>query len=112
MEAGGQVIQLVRAVDFNGLAGGVEDDLAMPAASQVGLQFGGVYIANEKYTRALADQVIQDGEADAVAFGQLFIANPDLPARFASNASLNMPDPSTFFAPGPHGYTDYPELSA
>ena len=79
---------------------------------QLKKQFGGFYIANEKYTHALADQAIQDGEADAVAFGQLFIANPDLPARFASNASLNMPDPSTFFTPGPHGYTDYHELSA
>jgi 2,4-dienoyl-CoA reductase-like NADH-dependent reductase (Old Yellow Enzyme family) len=75
-------------------------------------QFGGVYIANEKYTHALADQVIGDGEADAVAFGQLFIANPDLPARFARNTPLNAPDFSTFYTPGPHGYIDYPELSA
>jgi 2,4-dienoyl-CoA reductase-like NADH-dependent reductase (Old Yellow Enzyme family) len=67
---------------------------------------------NERYTRAQAEQVIQDGEADAVAFGQLFIANPDLPARFAKNASLTAPDPSTFFSPGPHGYTDYPTLNA
>jgi 2,4-dienoyl-CoA reductase-like NADH-dependent reductase (Old Yellow Enzyme family) len=79
---------------------------------QLKKQFGGVYIANEKYTHALADQVIQDGEADAVAFGQLFVANPDLPARFANNAPLNMPDPSTYFTPGPHGYIDYPALSA
>jgi 2,4-dienoyl-CoA reductase-like NADH-dependent reductase (Old Yellow Enzyme family) len=74
--------------------------------------FGGVYIANEKYTQAQAEQVIEAGEADAVAFGRLFIANPDLPARFQSRAPLNMPDPSTFFEPGPHGYTDYPALSA
>ncbi len=74
--------------------------------------FGGVYIANEKYTLALANQVIQEGEADAVAFGQLFIANPDLPRRFALHAPLNKPDPSTFFSPGPHGYIDYPELNA
>jgi 2,4-dienoyl-CoA reductase-like NADH-dependent reductase (Old Yellow Enzyme family) len=79
---------------------------------QLKKQFGGVYIANEKYTQALAEQVIQDGEADAVAFGQLFIANPDLPARFASNAPLNRPDSSTFYTPGAHGYIDYPELSA
>jgi 2,4-dienoyl-CoA reductase-like NADH-dependent reductase (Old Yellow Enzyme family) len=78
---------------------------------QLKKQFGGVYIANEKYTQAQANQVIQDGEADAVAFGRLFIANPDLPARFASDSVLNVPDPSTFFAPGPHGYTDYPALS-
>jgi 2,4-dienoyl-CoA reductase-like NADH-dependent reductase (Old Yellow Enzyme family) len=74
--------------------------------------FGGVYIANEKYTQAQADQVIEAGEADAVAFGRLFIANPDLPARFLSSAPLNTPDPSTFFEPGPHGYIDYPALSA
>jgi 2,4-dienoyl-CoA reductase-like NADH-dependent reductase (Old Yellow Enzyme family) len=78
---------------------------------QLKRQFGGVYIANERYTLAQANQVIEAGEADAVAFGQLFIANPDLPARFSSNASLNVPDPSTFFTPGPHGYTDYPALS-
>jgi 2,4-dienoyl-CoA reductase-like NADH-dependent reductase (Old Yellow Enzyme family) len=73
-------------------------------------QFGGVYIVNEKYTLAQANQVIRDGEADAVAFGQLFIANADLPARFKGKTVLNVPDPSTFFTPGPHGYTDYPPL--
>ena len=65
---------------------------------------------NEKYTLAQANQVIRDGEADAVAFGQLFIANADLPMRFARNAPLNAPDFGTFFTPGPHGYTDYPSL--
>jgi len=78
---------------------------------QLKKQFGGVYIANEKYTLALANQVIGDGEADAIAFGQLFIANPDLPMRFRSHASLNVPDPSTFYLSGRHGYTDYPALS-
>jgi 2,4-dienoyl-CoA reductase-like NADH-dependent reductase (Old Yellow Enzyme family) len=79
---------------------------------QLKKEFGGIYIANEKYTQALANQVIQDGEADAVAFGQLFIANPDLPMRFVEHASLNIPDPSTYFSSGPHGYTDYPALAA
>ena len=79
---------------------------------QLKKQFGGVFIANEKYTLAQANQVIADGEADAVAFGQLFIANPDLPTRFMRNASLNVPDGSTFFTSGSHGYTDYPALSA
>jgi len=77
---------------------------------QLKKQFGGVYIVNEKYTLAQANQVIRDGEADAVAFGQLFIANADLPMRFARNAPLNTPDFGTFFTPGPHGYTDYPSL--
>jgi 2,4-dienoyl-CoA reductase-like NADH-dependent reductase (Old Yellow Enzyme family) len=79
---------------------------------QLKKQFGGVFIANEKYTQQQADQVIEAGEADAVAFGQLFIANPDLPARFASHAPLNVPDFNTYFTEGPKGYIDYPALSA
>jgi len=70
--------------------------------------FGGVYIANQQFTQQTAEQTIVAGEADAVAFGVLFIANPDLPTRFASGAPLNTPDPSTFYAPGAKGYTDYP----
>jgi 2,4-dienoyl-CoA reductase-like NADH-dependent reductase (Old Yellow Enzyme family) len=61
--------------------------------------FGGVFIANERFTQQTAEQVIAAGEADAVAFGQLFIANPDLPERFATGAPLNTPDPSTLYAP-------------
>ncbi len=73
--------------------------------------FGGPYIANEEFTRESAERVITDGEADAVAFGKLFIANPDLPRRFQEKTSLNDPDPATFYAEGPGGYTDYPALS-
>ncbi|HPG88761.1 MAG TPA: alkene reductase [Hyphomicrobium sp.] len=74
-------------------------------------EFGGVFIANEKYTKETAEAAITEGRADAVAFGQLFIANPDLPERFARNADLNTPDPTTFYASGPKGYTDYPALA-
>ena len=69
-----------------------------------------VYIANEKFTQETAEQVLASGEADAVAFGKLFIANPDLPHRFAIDAPLNEPNPATFYASGPEGYTDYPFL--
>jgi len=72
--------------------------------------FGGTYIANEAHTRETAEMLLKTGEADAVAFGKLFIANPDLPRRFALNAPLNAPDPNTFYAQGPKGYTDYPAL--
>ena len=72
--------------------------------------FGGTYVANEAHTRDTAEQLLQAGEADAVAFGKLFIANPDLPRRFALNAPLNTPVPDTFYASGPGGYTDYPAL--
>jgi 2,4-dienoyl-CoA reductase-like NADH-dependent reductase (Old Yellow Enzyme family) len=74
--------------------------------------FGGVYIANEKFTEATAVQVLEKGEADAVAFGQLFLANPDLPERFRKHAALNAPNPKTFYAQGPEGYTDYPSLKS
>lgn len=73
--------------------------------------FGGAYIANDKFTRETGNQVLAAGEADAVAFGVPFIANPDLPERLRRNAPLNPPDQSTFYAPGPKGYTDYPFLS-
>jgi 2,4-dienoyl-CoA reductase-like NADH-dependent reductase (Old Yellow Enzyme family) len=73
-------------------------------------EFGGVFIANESHNAASANRLIAAGGADAVAFGKLFIANPDLPARLAAEAPLNTPDPNTFFAPGPTGYTDYPAL--
>ena len=72
--------------------------------------FGGSYIANEQFTQATGNQVLAAGEADAVAFGVPFLANPDLPKRFQQNAALNAPDLATFYAPGPKGYTDYPSL--
>jgi 2,4-dienoyl-CoA reductase-like NADH-dependent reductase (Old Yellow Enzyme family) len=49
-------------------------------------------------------------EADAVAFGKLFIANPDLPRRLATGAPLNQWNVETFYNGGPHGYVDYPAL--
>lgn len=74
--------------------------------------FGGVYIANEAFTLETAERALAAGEADAVAFGKLFIANPDLPERFRRHAPLNTPQPETFYAKGPQGYTDYPFLEA
>jgi 2,4-dienoyl-CoA reductase-like NADH-dependent reductase (Old Yellow Enzyme family) len=72
--------------------------------------FGGVFIANEKFTRESAEKALNANEADAVAFGVLFIANPDLPRRFVEGLPLNAPHPETFYAKGPVGYTDYPTL--
>ena len=72
--------------------------------------FGGVYIANQAFTREGAEDLLQEGAADAVAFGRLFIANPDLPRRFALNAPLNEPVEASFYGEGPEGYTDYPAL--
>lgn len=73
--------------------------------------FGGTYIANEKMTKETAEHVLQAGEADAVAFGQLFIANPDLPRRLRIDAPLNAPQPETYYHSGAEGYIDYPALA-
>lgn len=76
--------------------------------------FGGVLIANEAMTRETAQQVLDAGEADAVAFGKTFIANPDLPRRLLLNADLNPYQRETFYGHAipdvSVGYTDYPHL--
>ena len=72
--------------------------------------FKGTYIANNGYDRQMAMDAIDSGKADAIAFGRLFIANPDLVERLKLNAALNEPNPNTFYTPGPVGYTDYPTL--
>lgn len=78
---------------------------------QLKAAFGGVYIANERFTRESAQEALDTGWADAVAFGKLFLANPDLPARFLSGAALNTPHTETFYRGGASGYTDYPALA-
>jgi N-ethylmaleimide reductase len=72
--------------------------------------FPGTLIVAGGYTKERANAVLAAGLADLVAFGQLFIANPDLPERFRSNAPLNAPDPQTFYGGDAHGYIDYPAL--
>ena len=73
--------------------------------------FKGTYIANNGYDREMAIEEVESGRADAIAFGRLFLANPDLVQRFMLNAPLNTPDPQTFYTPGPAGYIDYPFMS-
>ena len=86
------------------------------AADWIGPQlkkaFGGIYIANEGFTLASAQAALDAGEADAVAWGKLFISNPDLVERFAQEAALNELDAATIYAPGAAGYTDYPVLES
>lgn len=78
---------------------------------QIKAAFAGVYIANEQFTRETAEAALAAGEADAVAWGQLFIANPDLPRRFSLGVTCNTPDPASFYGGGVQGYTDYPALA-
>jgi 2,4-dienoyl-CoA reductase-like NADH-dependent reductase (Old Yellow Enzyme family) len=72
--------------------------------------FGGPYIVNEGFDLASGQKALAEGRADAVAFGKLFIANPDLPRRFADGAPLNAWNPATFYSGGEQGYIDYPPL--
>jgi 2,4-dienoyl-CoA reductase-like NADH-dependent reductase (Old Yellow Enzyme family) len=83
------------------------DDSLTP---QLKKEFGGVFIANERFTKDQANAWLAEGKADAVAFGIPFIANPDLPARLEQDAALNEPHPETFYGSGPVGYIDYPRL--
>jgi N-ethylmaleimide reductase len=75
-------------------------------------RFKGAYIANNGYDLNLANKTLAANEADLIAFGKLFIANPDLVERFKRGAPLNEPDKATFYGGGPKGYTDYPVLDA
>jgi len=85
----------------------VGEDSLTPQLKQA---FGGVVIANERFTKDQANALLAEGKADAVAFGIPFIANPDLPERLAQDAALNEPHPETFYGAGPVGYIDYPRL--
>ncbi len=74
-------------------------------------EFNGPWIVNNGYTKEMAIEAIASGYADLVAFGRLFIANPDLVDRFKKNAPLNDLDSSTLYGGGAKGYTDYPNLA-
>ncbi|WP_166840518.1 alkene reductase [Rheinheimera pleomorphica] len=78
---------------------------------QLKRQFAGVYISNERFDKASAQQALDKGIADAVAFGVPYIANPDLVARFKQDAPLNQANPELFYSSGAEGYTDYPFLA-
>lgn len=75
---------------------------------QLKAAFGGPFIANERFTQESAERTLAAGEADAIAFGKLFISNPDLVERFRRGLPLSEWDKTTFYSEGPHGYVDYP----
>lgn len=74
-------------------------------------EFGGMYIANEQFSLELAQEALNNGTADAIAWGKDFIANPDLPDRLRAGAPLNPQRPELFYAPGAEGYIDYPAMA-
>jgi N-ethylmaleimide reductase len=70
----------------------------------------GLYVANGMYDGPGGERAVSEGRADAIAYGRLFLANPDLPERLRRRAPLNTPDRATFYGGTEHGYTDYPAL--
>ncbi len=85
------------------------------AISNIAEHFRQIYkgnlMINNEFNKEKGNQVIQKGSTDLVAFGKLFISNPDLPKRFELNADIAPWNEGTFYTPGKKGYTDYPSLS-
>ena len=69
----------------------------------------GIYVANGGYDAERGERAVSEGSADAVAYGRLFLANPDLPTRLSRRGPLNVPDTKSFYGGDEHGYIDYPE---
>jgi len=80
--------------------------------AQLRASFKGPFILAGGFDGASAEAALAASQADLIAFGRPFLANPDLVARLRTHAPLNAPDMSTFYTPGAKGYTDYPSLSA
>ena len=101
-------LHTVRATDHGG-ADGEKDkgDKVMHAMREA---FDGPFIANGNFSPELAAEWIAKGHADAITFGRLFLANPDLPARIAAGGPYNDDDPDTYYGGGMEGYTDYPSM--
>ena len=104
-------LKLVYIHVIEGATGGPRDVAPFDYAS-LRKHFKGTYIANNGYTLDLASKVLAANEADLIAFGKLFISNPDLVERLKKGAPLNEGDRTTFYGGGAKGYTDYPTLDA
>ncbi|TNM31204.1 alkene reductase [Streptomyces sedi] len=108
---------LVEELDGLGLAYlHLTDNDRYPALADLGPRWSGTLVANvgengPATTRARGEALIAEGRAQLVSYGRAFLANPDLPARFAAGAPLNAIDRDGLYGWGPEGYTDYPTLA-
>ncbi|MFM9903526.1 MAG: alkene reductase [Pyrinomonadaceae bacterium] len=74
-------------------------------------KYKGIYFAGANFDKERGNEYLSANKADAIVYGAKFLANPDLPERFAIGAELNEPDTSTYYTPGKSGYLDYPALT-
>ena len=107
-------IAYLHLIEARGSELGLSDDLHTDAVNNAEIfrhTFDGPLISAAAYTPESAATAVEKGQIDAVAFGRLFIANPDLVERLRSKAELNNYDRATFYGGAAHGYTDYPLLA-
>ncbi|MBD2615123.1 alkene reductase [Nostoc punctiforme FACHB-252] len=97
---------------FEAIDADIRHGAVVVPTSHIRDRFTNTLIVNGGYTREKGNAVIANKAADLVAFGTLFISNPDLPQRLALNAPLNEPNQATFYGGDEKGYTDYPFWSA
>jgi N-ethylmaleimide reductase len=98
-------IQYVHVVDHSSMgAPTVPEDLKRALRRE----WPRTFILGGGFDRATAEDALNEGRADLIAFGRQFLANPDLVTRLERRMPLNAPDFATFYTPGPKGYTDYP----
>ncbi|ABE47399.1 alkene reductase [Polaromonas sp. JS666] len=98
----------IHLVDHSAMGAPTVPDAMKAAFRQL---FKGTLVLSGGYDAACAEGDLVAGKADLVAVGRPFLANPDLIARWQAGAAVNAPDMSTFYTPGPEGYTDYPTLA-
>jgi N-ethylmaleimide reductase len=89
-------------------AGG--EPMSDPFRQKLRAAFSGKIIVCGQYTAESGEKRLQRGQADLIAFGRAYLANPDLDVRFRENAPLNKPNEATFYCGADEGYTDYPTL--
>jgi len=80
--------------------------------AQLRSAFQGIFVLAGGFDRAGAESALKAGQADLIAFARPYLANPDLVQRMRAGAAMNAVDMTTFYTPGPKGYTDYPVLTA
>jgi N-ethylmaleimide reductase len=101
---------------INPAAAALEKNVEPPQAAMRMLElirskYRGLLMLCGGFNHDTAEEWLEQGRADLIAFGRKFLANPDLPERFRQRASLNPDDPSTYYGGGAHGFTDYPTIA-